>query len=140
MVISVVIATILTPVLSAVLAMILSHVASWGLMSETVPAIVVIADGQTHPPINVDTLPIVEAGHPIRFASNPHVAWAEIKTGIAHISDKFEAVPDIIIRDFHDYRGRWGRWYRSNDHSWRGSYDLRPADHYPTGLHDTSRH
>jgi hypothetical protein len=64
----------------AVVAVLLSHVASWRLMSETVPAVIVIADGQTHPPINMDTLPIVEASDTEWFASHPDIAWAEIKT------------------------------------------------------------
>jgi hypothetical protein len=112
-------------------------------MSKTVSAVAIIADGQMHAPIDVDCFPLVETPYQDWIANQPDIAWPEVKTRVADITNIFDAVPSVIIWNFHDYGSRchnYGRRWRegcwSNDNCRRG----RPMDYYPTGLHDTPCH
>lgn len=112
-------------------------------MSETVGAETVIADGQTHSPIGMETFPIVETCDAKWFANQPDVAGPEVKAGIADKAHIFNAVPDVIIRNSYCYDGNRWRWCRSDyNRRRRGSdcYDFRAANHHPAGFNGASGH
>jgi hypothetical protein len=93
-----------------------------------------------HAPIGVEPFPIVEARHTEGLADQPDVAWTEVKARVSHEPDVFNAVPDVIVRNFDDDGSRrWGWRYGSNYHR-RGSHDFRSADDYSTGFDGASRH
>lgn len=78
-------------------------VTAGSLMSVTVPSVIDVHDGMGAP-IGVEAFVIVEASEPDIVAPNPDMVRPEIDIRAAHEADKFDAVPNIVIRD-EDYAG-----------------------------------
>ena len=79
------------------------RIAPGRLVSVTIPSVIDVHDG-VGPPIGMKAFVIVEAPEADVVAPNPDMVRSKVDIRAAHETDKFDAVPDITIRD-EDYGG-----------------------------------